>query len=83
MGHGLRCTWEQRIGDDWRLMASDRPTQAYDFGWWDGRPQHYLARRPEFVGPGTVSKFLTTGDPASVSAHATQFLRRPIRFEAA
>ncbi len=43
----------------------------------------YLARRPEFVGPGTVSKFLTTGDPASVSAHATQFLRRPIRFEAA
>ena len=43
----------------------------------------YLARRPEFVGPGTVSKVLTTGDPASVSAHATQFLRRPIRFEAA
>ena len=43
----------------------------------------YLARRPEFVGKGTVSKFLTTGDPASVSAHATQFLRRPIRFEAA
>ncbi|AOZ68508.1 glutamate racemase [Rhodobacter xanthinilyticus] len=43
----------------------------------------YLTRRPEFVGPGTVSKFLTTGDPASVSAHATQFLRRPIRFEAA
>ena len=22
----------------------DRPTQAYDFGWWDGRPRHYLAR---------------------------------------
>ncbi len=43
----------------------------------------YLARRPEFTGPGTVSKFLTTGDPESVSAHATQFLRRPIRFEAA
>lgn len=43
----------------------------------------YLTRRPEFVGAGTVSKFLTTGDPASVSAHATQFLRRPIRFEAA
>ena len=43
----------------------------------------YLKRRPEFVGAGTVSKFLTTGDPSSVSAHATQFLRRPIRFEAA
>ncbi|MDX5357304.1 MAG: aspartate/glutamate racemase family protein [Rhodobacterales bacterium] len=43
----------------------------------------YLARRPEFLGPGTQSKFLTTGNPASVSAKATQFLRRPIRFEAA
>ncbi|MFN3293454.1 MAG: glutamate racemase [Gemmobacter sp.] len=43
----------------------------------------YLARRPEFLGPGTQSKFLTTGDPDSVSAKATQFLRRPIRFEAA
>ena len=43
----------------------------------------YLARRPEFLGAGTESKFLTTGDPASVSAKATQFLRRPIRFQAA
>ena len=43
----------------------------------------YLQRRPEFVGTGTESKFLTTGDPDSVSSHATQFLRRPIRFEQA
>ncbi|WP_028030171.1 glutamate racemase [Gemmobacter nectariphilus] len=43
----------------------------------------YLARRPQFLGSGTQSKFLTTGNPASVSAKATQFLRRPIRFEAA
>ena len=43
----------------------------------------YLQRRPEFRGPGTQSKFLTTGDPAYVSDKATQFLRRPIRFEAA
>ncbi|MFD2174384.1 glutamate racemase [Rhodobacter lacus] len=43
----------------------------------------YLARRPAFLGTGTVSKYLTTGDPASVSVHATQFLRQPIRFEAA
>ena len=43
----------------------------------------YLARRPEFVGPGTESRFLTTGDPVSVSSRATQFLRRPIRFQAA
>ncbi|MCL4065045.1 glutamate racemase [Pseudomonas sp. GX19020] len=43
----------------------------------------YLERRPEMLGPGTVSKFLTTGDPVSVSAHATQFLRRGIKFEKA
>ena len=43
----------------------------------------YLERRPEFRGAGTESKFLTTGDPASVSSHATQFLRYAIRFEAA
>ncbi|MDD8023590.1 MAG: glutamate racemase [Paracoccaceae bacterium] len=43
----------------------------------------YLTRHPEFKGPGTVSKFLTTGNPGSVSTHATQFLRRKIAFEAA
>jgi len=43
----------------------------------------YLARRPEFVGGGTESRYLTTGNPESVSAHATQFLRRGVRFEAA
>ena len=43
----------------------------------------YLARRPGFLGTGTQSRFLTTGDPVSVSSRATQFLRRPIRFEAA
>ena len=42
----------------------------------------YLQRRPEFLGPGTQSKFLTTGDPKSVSSKATQFLRRKIVFEA-
>ena len=43
----------------------------------------YLSRRPEMVGPGTESAFLTTGDPAKVSQHATQFLRRQITFAAA
>lgn len=42
----------------------------------------YLVRRPEFQGAGAQSKFLTTGDPASVSNKATQFLRRRIVFEA-
>jgi glutamate racemase len=43
----------------------------------------YLARRPEMLGSGQVSKFLTTGDAVSVSSKATQFMRKPVRFEAA
>lgn len=43
----------------------------------------YLVRRPEFLGPGTESRFLTTGDPQAVSDRVTQFLRRPVRFAAA
>jgi len=43
----------------------------------------YLARHPEMAGTGTVSRFLTTGNPAKVSSKATQFLRRKIAFEAA
>jgi len=43
----------------------------------------YLERYPERVGAGTDSQFLTTGDPASVSAQATRFLRREVAFEAA
>ena len=43
----------------------------------------YLARRPEFAGPGTRSRFLTTGDPKAVSDRATQFLRRKVVFEGA
>ena len=55
--HGLHCTWEQRDDDRWHPMAADRPTQAYDFGWWDGRAHHYLARRPteRFYGLGDRS----------------------------
>lgn len=43
----------------------------------------YLARRPEFLGPGSVSKFLTSGAVRSVSDKATQFLRRDIQFQSA
>lgn len=43
----------------------------------------YLERHPNMRGPGTASKFLTTGDPAQVSNRATQFLRRKIAFQAA
>ena len=43
----------------------------------------YLTRRPEMLGQGTQSRFLTTGDPVSVSSKATQFLRKGVAFEAA
>ncbi len=43
----------------------------------------YLERRPNLVGPGKTTQYLTTGDPSHVSDRATQFLRRKITFEAA
>jgi len=43
---GLRCLWEAWRDGAWTEAARDRPTQAYDFGWWDGTPRHYLARAP-------------------------------------
>ena len=43
----------------------------------------YLSRHPHMVGDGKANAFLTTGDPARVSAHAAQFLRRGVTFEAA
>lgn len=43
----------------------------------------YLQRHPAMLGSGTTAAFLTTGDPKRVSHHATQFLRREIRFESA
>ncbi|UWQ21023.1 glutamate racemase [Jannaschia sp. W003] len=42
----------------------------------------YLERRPEFREGGRDA-LVTTGDPDRVSSRATQFLRRPMRFEAA
>jgi glutamate racemase len=43
----------------------------------------YLGRRPEMIGAGQESLFLTTGDPKRVSSNATQFLRKQITFTAA
>ena len=40
----LACRWQVRRGDAWLDAMADRPTQAYDFGWWGGRVRHYLAR---------------------------------------
>lgn len=45
--------------------------------------EDYLKRRPEFLGVGTQSRYLTTGDPERVSGKATQFLRHSVSFEKA
>jgi len=43
----------------------------------------YLKRHPSMLGEGQEAKFLTTGDPRTVTDKATQFLRRKIEFQAA
>jgi alpha-glucosidase len=37
---GFFCSWKT----SGVAVLRDRPTQAYDFGWWDGKPRHYLVR---------------------------------------
>lgn len=41
---GLFCRWETQAKGRWRLAAADRPTQSYNFGFWDDRSYHYLQR---------------------------------------
>ena len=41
---GLFCRWAIRVDGEWLDAARDRPTQAYNFGWWDDKAYHYLAR---------------------------------------
>lgn len=51
---GLRCDWAIKTAAGWTPAMRDRPTQAYDFGWWDGRVRHYLERDPaeQYFGLG-------------------------------
>lgn len=89
--HGLHCVWEQRDGEAWRQMAADRPTQAYDFGWWDGRAHHYVARQPgeRFYGLGDRTgdanragrRFrLTNVDPMGFDAETSDPLYKSIPY---
>ncbi len=43
----------------------------------------YLSRHPRFRDYTGPTRFLTTGDPASISAKATRFLRRSVQFTSA
>jgi alpha-glucosidase len=44
---GASCRWEIKYDDHWLPVAADRPTQSYNFGWWDDRVYHYLKREPD------------------------------------
>ena len=54
---GLHCHWEVLTAAGWAAALSDRPPQAYDFGWWGRQPRHYLARTPgeQYFGLGERS----------------------------
>jgi alpha-glucosidase len=41
--NGFLCSWKDAEG---RILLRDRPTQAYNFGWWDEKVHHYLVRDP-------------------------------------
>jgi len=41
---GLSCHWALQVGGKWPDAARDRRTQAYNFGWWENKVFHYLAR---------------------------------------
>jgi alpha-glucosidase len=53
----LACNWFVKLGERWVEAMHDRPTQAYDFGWWGGTVRHYLARTPgeQYFGLGERS----------------------------
>jgi len=51
---GFFCRWSMKRGEDWIEIARDRPTQAYNFGWWGEGVSHFLVQRPgeRFYGLG-------------------------------
>ena len=71
----MEAVFQTALGPDVRVFSQPRLVAE--------ATADYLVRRPEMLGSGTGSRYLTTGKPESVSAHATQFLRRGVRFEGA
>ena len=41
------CQWEMQRQGQWQPVLADRPTQAYNFGYWDQQVYHYLKRQPD------------------------------------
>lgn len=89
--HGLFCHWEQRVGQEWRTMQQDRPTQSWNFGWWDARAHHYVARKlgERFYGLGEKTGSLNRAgrrfrmlalDPMGYDAEHTDPLYKSINY---
>ncbi|NNE87323.1 MAG: glutamate racemase [Silicimonas sp.] len=79
----LGCTHYPIVEEYFRVALGDGVTVFSQPDLVAASLANYLERRPEMKGSGTVSMFLTTGDPARVSDQATRFLRRRIDFHAA
>ncbi|MCF7748194.1 glutamate racemase [Sulfitobacter sp. M39] len=70
----MQETFQDALGPDVKVF-SQANLVAHSLG-------DYLKRHPNMLGTGEAA-FLTTGDPKKVSSRATQFLRRPLTFQAA
>ena len=88
---GFFCSWESFHEGQWRTAAADRPTQSYNFGWWDERVYHYLKRDPgeAYYGLGERSGDANRAgqryrmcnlDPMGYSARGTDPLYKHIPF---
>ncbi len=88
---GFFCRWESLHEGRWQATAADRPTQGYNFGWWDERVYHYLQRVPgeAYYGLGERSGDANRAgqryrmcnlDPMGYSARSTDPLYKHIPF---
>ncbi|WP_026258689.1 glycoside hydrolase family 31 protein [Uliginosibacterium gangwonense] len=88
---GLFCQWRVYAHGAWQLVASDRATQGYNFGWWDEKVYHYLKREADemYFGLGErageanrlgKSYRMCNLDPMGYSARTTDPLYKHIPF---
>jgi alpha-glucosidase len=66
--NGFSCRWDMKAGEHWVEFARDRPTQAYNFGWWGADARHYLVRR-------AGEKYYGLGEKSGVMDRAGRRLR--------
>jgi alpha-glucosidase len=88
---GFLCTWSRQSEAGWTVISADRPTQPYNFGWWDEATYHYVARQPgeRYFGLGERSGpmdragrrlRLTNLDPMGYDARSSDPLYKAIPY---